>query len=95
MLGCEARYLATNPAERIELSGTTARWGSLPSDLALARQRARAVRAVLLALGARPRQILTRGLAWHFRGYRDDQGPGGALLPGPAEHNRSVIVTRA
>jgi hypothetical protein len=53
------------------------------------------VRAVLLALGARPRQILTRGLAWHFRGYRDDQGPGGALLPGPAEHNRSVIVTRA
>jgi OmpA-OmpF porin, OOP family len=49
---------------------------------------------VLVSDGAQPDQIVTRGVGWQFRGYQNDQGPGGVLLPGPAENNRSVIVTR-
>ena len=89
-----AGYLAANPAVRIELTGTTARWGTFAWDLALSTQRAETVKAALIQMGAAPGQIATRGLSWHFPGYINDQGPGGILLPGPAEHNRSVIVTR-
>jgi OmpA-OmpF porin, OOP family len=88
-----ARYLVANPSVRIELTGTTAHWGSLAGSRELSLERADAVKAVLVRLGARPAQILTRGLGWQFAGYQNDQGPDGTLLPGPAEHNRSVIVT--
>jgi OmpA-OmpF porin, OOP family len=88
-----ARYLAAHPSVRIELTGTTAHWGSLAGCITLARERANTVKAVLVQMGARPSQIKTRGLGWQFPGYINDQGPGGTLLPGPAEHNRSVIVT--
>jgi outer membrane protein OmpA-like peptidoglycan-associated protein len=87
------RYLITNPSARILLTGTTAHWGTLASDIALSMERSNAVRMVLVQLGASPRQIKTRGLGWKFAGYQDDQGPDGTLLPGPAEQNRSVIVT--
>ncbi len=89
-----AQYLAANPSAKIELSGTTARWGTLAWDLALSAERAEAVKAALVRMGAAPSQIVTQGLGWHFPGYINDQGPGGSLLPGPAEHNRSVIVTK-
>ena len=90
-----AHYLANNPSTRIELTGTTAHWGSsLAGCIALGRQRASRVKAVLVQMGAPPSQIITRGLGWRFPGYINDQGPDGSLLPGPAEHNRSVIVTR-
>ncbi|MGH3219398.1 MAG: OmpA family protein [Streptosporangiaceae bacterium] len=89
-----ARYLAANPSARIELTGTTAHWGSLTGCIALAHRRAGTVKAVLRRMGAQPGQIVTRGLGWRFPGYINDQGPDGTLLPGPAEHNRSVIVTR-
>jgi OmpA-OmpF porin, OOP family len=89
-----ARYLAAHPSARIELTGTTAHWGSLAGCITLARQRANTVKAVLVQMGAQPGQIVTRGLGWRFSGYINDAGPGGSLLPGPAEHNRSVIVTR-
>lgn len=89
-----ARYLAANPSARIELTGTTAHWGSLSGCKDLARRRAGKVKAVLVQLGAQPRQIATQGLGWRFPGYINDQGPDGSLLPGPAEHNRSVIVTK-
>lgn len=49
---------------------------------------------VLLQMSARSSQIVTQGLGWVFPGYENDQGPNGTLLPGPAEHNRSVIVTQ-
>lgn len=87
-----ARYLTAHPSAEIELIGTTAHWGSLAGALQLSRNRANAVEATLISLGARAGQIRTRGLAWRFPGYVNDAGPGGALLPGPAEHNRSVIV---
>jgi outer membrane protein OmpA-like peptidoglycan-associated protein len=89
-----ANYLMAHPTARIELTGTTAHWGTLASDIGLSRRRAGAVKKVLIRLGAAPSQISTRGLGWKFSGYQNDQGPGGILLPGPAEHNRSVIVTR-
>ncbi len=88
-----ARYLAAHPSARIELTGTTAHWGSLAGCQALALQRADTIKAVLAQMGAQPSQIKTQGLGWQFAGYINDQGPGGTLLPGPAEHNRSVIVT--
>jgi outer membrane protein OmpA-like peptidoglycan-associated protein len=88
------QYLAANPSARIELTGTTAHWGTIQSCRALARRRANTVKRVLLHLGAKPDQIRTRGLGWLFPGYENDQGPNGTLLPGPAEHNRSVIVTQ-
>jgi OmpA-OmpF porin, OOP family len=89
-----AQYLVASPSTRIELSGTTARWGTLSDARTLSLQRAEAVKAVLVQMGVSPSQIVTRGLAWDFPGYINDQGPGGSLLPGPAEHNRSVIITK-
>jgi OmpA-OmpF porin, OOP family len=88
-----ARFLIANPSARIELTGTTAHWGTLASCIILARRRAGTVKRVLLSMGANSAQIRTRGLGWRFPGYENDQGTDGALLPGPAEHNRSVIVT--
>jgi outer membrane protein OmpA-like peptidoglycan-associated protein len=87
------RYLAANPSARIELTGTTAHWGTLRSCIDLSLRRARAVEAVLVSYSASPSQIRIRGLGWKFPGYQNDQGPNRTLLPGPAEHNRSVIVS--
>ena len=89
-----ASYLAADPSARIELTGTTARWGPFAGAVALSWHRADAVKAALVHMGAAPGQIKTRGLGWRFRGYINDRGPGGTLLPGPAEHNRSVIVSK-
>ena len=89
-----AEYLATNPGAEIEISGTTARWGNAAYDIELSAMRAEAVKTALVLAGAAPGQIIARGLGWHFPGYENDRGPHGTLLPGPAEHNRSVIITR-
>ena len=89
-----AQYLVAHSSARIVLTGTTAHWGTLVSCRALARQRANTVENVLLSMAAHSDQIRTRGLGWLFPGYENDQGPNGTLLPGPAEHNRSVIVTQ-
>jgi len=87
-----ASYLIAHPSARILLIGTTAHWGSLAGCRQLSTERADAVRLVLIMLGAGAGQIRTEGLGWRFPGYVNDQAPGGGLLPGPAEHNRSVIV---
>jgi OmpA-OmpF porin, OOP family len=89
-----AQYLAANRSVKITLTGTSARWGTLASDRAISAARAEAVKEALVSMGAPSTQIATRGLGWLFSGYINDQGPGGTLLPGPAEHNRSVIVTK-
>jgi outer membrane protein OmpA-like peptidoglycan-associated protein len=87
-----ARHLAAHPSVKIELTGTTAHWGPFAGAVALSRYRADTVKAALVKMGAAPSQIKTRGLGWRFRGYINDQGLGGTLLPGPAEANRSVRV---
>ncbi len=89
-----AQYLVANPSAKMELTGTTARSGTLAQDLTLSGQRAATVKVALVHMGASPGQIVTQGLGWQFPGYINDRGPGGNLLASPAEHNRSVIVTK-
>jgi OmpA-OmpF porin, OOP family len=88
-----ATYLIANPSARILLTGTTARVPPLTGCIALSLKRAKAVRQVLVGDGADYRQIYVAGVGWEFPGYENDQGPDGTLIPGTAEHNRSVIVT--
>ena len=88
-----AEYLVANHAARVELTGTSDHQGSLTQAIALSLQRAMAVKTALVEQGASPDQITTRGVGWQFPGYVYDLGPNGVLLPGPAAHNRSVIVT--
>lgn len=88
-----ATWLAGDPARTVTLTGTTARWGDDAGQLDLSLRRARAVASVLVSLGAPADRIHTTGLGSHFPGYRPDNGPAGPLLPEPATHNRSVILT--
>jgi outer membrane protein OmpA-like peptidoglycan-associated protein len=88
-----AEYLAIHPSAEIEVSGTTARVGDLAYDIRLSLARAEAVRNDLVSLGSAPSRILTHGLGWQFPGYVNDQSPNGTLRPGPAEQNRSIIIT--
>jgi len=92
-LGGIARYLLDNPTARIELTGTTARWGGDAWDETLSAQRADAVRSALISLGISPGQVTARGVGWRSPCYEADGGPGGTLLAPQAQHNRSVIVT--
>ena len=88
-----AAYLVANRSARIELTGTSDHEGSLATAVALSLLRAKAVEAALVERGASTDQITVRGVGWQFPGYVNDQGANGVLLPGPAAHNRSVIVT--
>ena len=87
-----ADFLKQGPTRRLALTGTSARAGTLPSQVALSTQRAEAVKALLVELGASPDQISTKGVGSQFPGYVNDVGPGGKQLPGPASTNRKVIV---
>jgi outer membrane protein OmpA-like peptidoglycan-associated protein len=87
-----ADYLKGGPTRRLALTGTTARAGSTASQVQLSTQRAEAVKALLVELGASPAQITTKGVGSAFPGYVPDVGPDGKQLPGPASQNRQVIV---
>ncbi len=87
-----AGFLEQGPTRRLALTGTSARAGTLASQVALSSQRAEAVKALLVELGASPDQITTKGLGSQFPGYVNDVGPDGKQLPGPASTNRKVIV---
>jgi outer membrane protein OmpA-like peptidoglycan-associated protein len=90
-----AALLAADPARRLDLTGTTARWGADAGQVDLSLRRARTVARLLADLGAPADRITTHGVGSHFPGYQPDQGPDGTLLPGPAAHNRTVILTPA
>jgi OOP family OmpA-OmpF porin len=92
-LGILAQYLLENPAARIELTGTTARWGGDAWDETLSSQRANTVKAALISLGVGAAQVLAHGVGWRSPCYEPDGGPAGPMLESQAEHNRSVIVT--
>lgn len=78
---------------QVLLVGTTARWGTEAYQRNLGRLRAEKVRSVLVdELGADPARIQTDGVGSWFQGYVPDNGPGGELLPGPAQLNRTVRV---
>jgi outer membrane protein OmpA-like peptidoglycan-associated protein len=87
-----AAFLKQGPTRRIALTGTSARAGTLAGQVALSTQRAEAVKALLVELGASPDQIATKGVGSQFPGYVNDVGPDGKQLPGPASTNRTVIV---
>ncbi len=92
-LGGIARYLLDNPTARIELTGTTARWGGDAWDKTLSARRANAVRSALISLGISPGQVTARGVGWRSPCYEADGGPKVPMLERQAQHNRSVIVT--
>lgn len=87
-----AEQLRANPSYRLLVTGTTARWGSTQYQIDLATRRAQTVKQELVGLGADPARIETRGLGSYFREYVSDNGPGGVLLPGPAQQNRTVRI---
>ncbi len=78
--------------QTIRLTGTTATWGSVASRVDLSQRRANAVRDVLTSLGVDGGRITTVGAGSDGPNHVNDLGPGGTLLPGPAAHNRSVVV---
>jgi outer membrane protein OmpA-like peptidoglycan-associated protein len=88
-----ARWLATDPARRALLVGTTADVGPMPGQIKLSVLRAERVRAELVALGASFAQISVKGVGSDFPQFKPDRSPSGALLAGPATLNRTVRIT--
>lgn len=88
------------PGAMITLTGTTSSAGPQTPEGAAGRRalsvdRAEAVKSLLVELGAGidPARITTVGKGHRFAGYRNDRDAQGALLPGPAASNRSVLVS--
>jgi outer membrane protein OmpA-like peptidoglycan-associated protein len=80
---------------RVTLSGTTSSAGTREGRLQLSRQRAEAVKASLVELGAPAGLLQTLGVGNEWPGYLMDRDTQDRLLPGPAARNRSVIVDLA
>ncbi|MDQ3989935.1 MAG: OmpA family protein [Actinomycetota bacterium] len=87
-----ADWLLADRDRRVELTGTTARFGDLTGQIELATRRAEAIKQVLVDQGVDPAQITTRGVGSQFPEYVNDQGSDGSLLPGPAAANRTVRI---
>ncbi len=87
-----ADWLLADRDRRVELTGTTARFGDLAGQIELANRRAEAIKQVLVDQGVDPAQITTRGVGSEFPEYVNDQGSDGDLLPGPAAANRTVRI---
>jgi outer membrane protein OmpA-like peptidoglycan-associated protein len=77
----------------IEVTGTTADWGSQQYQRRLARARCLAVTSALQRLGIPRERMRVIALGsdnpWHVPDHAED----GSLLPGPAARNRSVRLT--
>jgi outer membrane protein OmpA-like peptidoglycan-associated protein len=78
--------------EHITLIGSTSSEGGDAINNPLSLHRAQAVKQVLFSLGIAADRITTIGEGSHWAGRKPDIGPGGVLLPGPAEEDREVIV---
>ncbi len=92
VLGPIAAQLATGDVTAT-VTGMTADVGSLDGQVALSRQRAEAVVAVLEQLGVPAGALTAEGLGSDFPGYVQDHGPDGELLPAQAAANRKVTIT--
>jgi OmpA-OmpF porin, OOP family len=79
-------------SEHIILIGSTSSEGSDQMNNSLSQSRAKAVETVLVSMGISMSRITIHGEGSHWPGRVNDQGPGGVLLPGPAEQDREVIV---
>jgi OmpA-OmpF porin, OOP family len=78
--------------EPITLIGSTSSEGGDAVNDALSLERAEAVKSVLVSLGIAASRITTVGDGSHWPGRVNDIGPGGVLLPGPAEQDRKVVI---
>lgn len=76
----------------VQLTGTTARHGDVSGQIDLGKDRAIAVRDILVADGVDPVRIRVRGVGSYFPQYVPDFGLHGELLPGPAQLNRTVRI---
>jgi outer membrane protein OmpA-like peptidoglycan-associated protein len=74
------------------LIGSTSSEGGDALNNPLSLARAKAVKSVLVSMGIPGSRITTTGDGSHWPGRVNDIGPGGVLLPGPAEQDREVIV---
>ncbi|MGQ0779134.1 MAG: OmpA family protein [Pseudonocardiales bacterium] len=78
--------------KRAVLTGTTSSAGTASGRLTLSRDRANAVRDLLISLGAPAERIEARGLGSDFPTYLLDRDPQGNLDPIAAAQNRQVIL---
>ena len=88
-----ANWLAADRSRHAWLEGTTADVGPMSGQILLSRLRADRVRDELVALGASPAQITTKGVGSNFPQFRPDRDAAGILLAAPAALNRSVRIT--
>ena len=77
---------------RAVLTGTTSSAGTPEGRLRLSRDRANAVRELLISLGAPAERIEARGVGSDFPGYVPDRDAQGHLDPLAAARNRQVII---
>ncbi|MGH3940911.1 MAG: OmpA family protein [Pseudonocardiaceae bacterium] len=85
-----AREIAAG--KRAVLTGTTSSAGTAAGRLTLSRDRANAVRQLLIDLGAPEDRIEARSLGSDFPTYLPDRDPAGNLDPVAAAQNRQVII---
>jgi OmpA-OmpF porin, OOP family len=78
--------------EPIMLIGSTPTEGGDAVNDLLSLERAEAVKSILVSLGIAASRITAVGDGSHWPGRVNDIGPGGVLLPGPAEQDREVII---
>jgi outer membrane protein OmpA-like peptidoglycan-associated protein len=78
--------------KRAVLTGTTASVGDPAGRVRLSRDRANAVRNLLIELGAPADRIAARGVGSDFPGYVPDRDAQGNLDPLAAAQNRQVVI---
>jgi OmpA-OmpF porin, OOP family len=81
-----------NGNQTVQLIGSTATWGPVTSRFTLSRQRADAVKKMLVSLGISGNRIHAKGDGSDMPGRVRDIGAHGALLPGPAAEDREVVA---
>src|SRR5262249_4518492 len=78
--------------EHVTLIGSTSSEGGDAVNNPLSRERANAVRAVLVSMGIPPSRIAAMGDGSHWPGRVKYIGPDGGLLAAQAAQDREVIV---
>lgn len=81
--------------QKILLTGTTATAGTTAGQLQLSRERAEAVKSILVSLGVDGANIETRGVGVNSPDHVQDLDENGNLIPEKATLNRTVVLTVA
>jgi outer membrane protein OmpA-like peptidoglycan-associated protein len=85
--------ILTGHNQQVTLTGSTSSEGNANTNLMLSRNRADAVKQVLVGLGIDASRIATAGVGSGGPNHVTDMTPAGVLIPAAAEQNRSVTVT--